>query len=139
MKGFIGLTVAQAQAFLDADLPFAVHLAFSYDEEVGCFGVRHLIADLPRTGRPKAAPTAVHRRRTDRRWCPRIAHKGVHRWRCCVKGRAAHSSQTPRRGQRHRGSRARGGRAGRHGRPTCAPTARAMRASRCRAPPRRWA
>jgi acetylornithine deacetylase/succinyl-diaminopimelate desuccinylase-like protein len=27
---------------------------------------------------------------------PAIAHKGVHRWRCCVKGHAAHSSQTPR-------------------------------------------
>jgi len=26
---------------------------------------------------------------------PAIAHKGVHRWRCCVRGKAAHSSQTP--------------------------------------------
>ena len=50
MKGFIGLAVAQAQAFLDADLPFAVHFAFSYDEEVGCFGARELIADLREAG-----------------------------------------------------------------------------------------
>jgi acetylornithine deacetylase len=26
---------------------------------------------------------------------PAIAHKGVHRWRCCVRGKAAHSSLTP--------------------------------------------
>jgi acetylornithine deacetylase len=62
MKGFIGLVVSHAKAFLEADLPFAVHLAFSYDEEVGGFGVRHLIADL-QDSRPGAA--AVHRRRAD--------------------------------------------------------------------------
>ena len=26
---------------------------------------------------------------------PAIAHKGVQRWRCCVRGKAAHSSLTP--------------------------------------------
>ena len=91
MKGFIGLAVAQAQAFLNADLPFAVHYAFSYDEEVGCFGVRHLIADLKDAGlAPRLClvgePTSM---------VPAIAHKGVYRWRCCVKGKAAHSSLTP--------------------------------------------
>jgi len=91
MKGFIGLAVAQVPAFLAADLPFAVHLAFSYDEEVGCFGVRHLIADMGESGvRPLACivgePTGM---------VPALAHKGVQRWRCCVRGRAAHSSQAP--------------------------------------------
>ncbi len=91
MKAFIGLSVAQAQAMLEADLPFAVHLAFSYDEEVGCFGVRHLIADLRDAGlRPThcivGEPTGM---------VPALAHKGVFRWRCSVKGHAAHSSQTP--------------------------------------------
>jgi acetylornithine deacetylase len=91
MKGFIGLAVAQAQAFLDADLPFAVHYAFSFDEEVGCFGVKHLIADLRDAGiAPRLCivgePTGM---------VPAIAHKGVHRWRCCVKGKAANSSLTP--------------------------------------------
>ena len=94
MKGFIGLAVAQAHAFLEADLPFAVHYAFSYDEEVGCFGAQTLIKDLEDAGLPAAAfprlcivgePTGM---------VPAIAHKGVYRWRCCVKGRAAHSSQT---------------------------------------------
>ena len=50
MKGFIGLVVAQTAAMLAADLSFAVHYAFSFDEEVGCFGVRHLIADLKEAG-----------------------------------------------------------------------------------------
>ncbi len=91
MKGFIGLAVAQAAAYLEADLPHALHYAFSFDEEVGCFGVRHLIADLKDAGlSPRLCivgePTGM---------VPAIAHKGVYRWRCCVKGRAAHSSLTP--------------------------------------------
>jgi acetylornithine deacetylase len=68
-----------------------VHLAFSYDEEVGCFGVRELIADLRDAGiRPLACivgePTSM---------VPAIAHKGVYRYRCCVRGKEAHSSLTP--------------------------------------------
>ena len=91
MKGFIGLAVAQAQAFLEADLLHAVHYALSYDEEVGGFGAMKLIADLKQAGIAPALclvgePTSM---------VPAIAHKGVHRWRCCVRGKAAHSSLTP--------------------------------------------
>jgi acetylornithine deacetylase len=91
MKGFIGLAVAQAHDFLAADLPFAVHYAFSYDEEVGGFGARALIADLKEAGlEPRLCivgePTNM---------VPAVAHKGVYRWRCCVRGKAAHSSLTP--------------------------------------------
>ncbi len=91
MKGFIGVALAQAQAFLNSRAPFAVHLALSYDEEVGCFGVRELIADLRDAGiRPLACivgePTGM---------VPAIAHKGVYRYRCCVRGKEAHSSLTP--------------------------------------------
>ena len=91
MKSFIGLAVAQVPAFLAADLPFAVHFAFSYDEEVGGFGARRLIADMRERGvLPLACivgePTGM---------VPALAHKGVYRWRCCVKGHAAHSSLTP--------------------------------------------
>jgi acetylornithine deacetylase len=91
MKGFIGLAVAQVPAFLAADLPFAIHLAFSYDEETGAFGAQRLIADLRERGvKPLACivgePTGM---------VPALAHKGVYRWRCCVKGHAAHSSLTP--------------------------------------------
>ena len=91
MKSFIALAVANAQAFLHGDAPFAVHLAFSYEEEIGCFGVRELIADLRDAGiRPLACivgePTGM---------VPAIAHKGVYRYRCCVRGKEAHSSLTP--------------------------------------------
>ena len=50
MKSFIGLAVAQTSAYLAADLPFAIHYAFSYDEETGCFGAPRLIADLRERG-----------------------------------------------------------------------------------------
>ena len=91
MKGWIGLVVAQTRAWLEADLPHALHYAFSYDEEVGGFGARRLIADLQAAGiAPRLCivgePTGM---------VPAIAHKGVHRWRCCVRGKAAHSSLVP--------------------------------------------
>jgi acetylornithine deacetylase len=91
MKGFIGVALSHAEQFLNSTAPFAVHLALSYDEEVGCFGVRELIADLRDAGiKPLACiigePT---------RMVPAIAHKGVYRYRCCVRGKEAHSSLTP--------------------------------------------
>jgi acetylornithine deacetylase len=91
MKGFIGLVVSQTERFLAADLPHAIHYAFSFDEETGCFGVPHLIADLREAGlAPRLCivgePTGM---------VPAIAHKGVYRWRCCIKGKPAHSSLTP--------------------------------------------
>jgi len=91
MKGFIGLAVAQTERYLAADLPHAIHFAFSFDEEVGCFGVQHLIADLREAGLlPRLCivgePTGM---------VPAVAHKGVYRWCCRVKGKPAHSSLTP--------------------------------------------
>jgi len=91
MKSFIAIAVAHAQDFLASDAPFAVHLAFSFDEEVGCFGIRHLIADMRDAGIAPLAcivgePTGM---------IPAIAHKGVYRFRCCVRGKEAHSSLTP--------------------------------------------
>ncbi|MDH4427371.1 MAG: acetylornithine deacetylase [Acidovorax sp.] len=91
MKAFIGIAVSHAEQFLNSDAPFAVHFAFSYDEEVGCFGVKELIADLRDASiRPLACivgePTSM---------IPAIAHKGVYRYKCCVRGKEAHSSLTP--------------------------------------------
>jgi acetylornithine deacetylase len=91
MKSWIGLVVAQSEAFLQADLPHALHYAFSYDEEVGGFGARALIADLRDAG--LAPSLCIVGEPTD--MVPAIGHKGVHRWRCCVRGKAAHSSLTP--------------------------------------------
>jgi len=91
MKAFIAIALAHAEAFLNSDAPFAIHYAFSYDEEVGCFGVKELIADMKDAGiRPLACivgePTSM---------VPAIAHKGVYRYKCCVRGKEAHSSLTP--------------------------------------------
>ncbi|MDN4592127.1 acetylornithine deacetylase [Xenophilus aerolatus] len=91
MKSFIAVALANAERFLASDAPFAVHFAFSYEEEIGCFGVRELIADLRDAGiQPLACivgePTMM---------VPAIAHKGVYRYRCCVRGKEAHSSLTP--------------------------------------------
>ena len=92
MKSFIAIALAHAGLFLESDSAFAVHLAFSYDEEVGCFGVKELIADMRDAGIAPLAcivgePTGM---------VPAIAHKGVYRYKCCVRGKEAHSSLTPR-------------------------------------------
>src|ERR1700689_5978862 len=54
MKGFIGVALTQAPKFLDAlrdgRLDAPLHYALSYDEEVGCIGVRGLIRDLEENG-----------------------------------------------------------------------------------------
>jgi acetylornithine deacetylase len=92
MKGFIGIILAQAPKFIAAlgenRLDAPLHYALSYDEEVGCLGVRGLIRDLEENGiRPAGCvvgePTSMQ---------PIIAHKGTHRFRCAVHGREAHSS-----------------------------------------------
>ncbi len=46
MKGFLGLCLALAPDFAARDLAVPVHFALSYDEEIGCVGVRRLIKDL---------------------------------------------------------------------------------------------
>ena len=91
MKGFIGMALAHAGDFLNSRAPFAVHLALSYDEEIGCMGVKELIADMKDAGiQPLACivgePTSM---------VPATAHKGVYRYKCCVRGKEAHSSLTP--------------------------------------------
>jgi acetylornithine deacetylase len=92
MKGFIGIALTQAPKFVAAlnenRLDAPLHYALSYDEEVGCLGVRGLIRDLEENEiRPAGCvvgePTSMQ---------PIIAHKGTHRFRCSVHGREAHSS-----------------------------------------------
>lgn len=91
MKGFIAVALALAPRFLKGKHGFPIHLALSYDEEVGCLGVRGLIKDLQDIGLTAAGcivgePTMMQ---------PLIAHKGAYRYRCSVHGREAHSSYTP--------------------------------------------
>ncbi|MGZ5935876.1 MAG: acetylornithine deacetylase [Rhizomicrobium sp.] len=46
MKGFVGVALAMLPEIAAAKLTRPVHIALSYDEEVGCNGVRGLLADL---------------------------------------------------------------------------------------------
>ncbi len=46
MKGFCATVLACAPDMLARDLMVPLHVAFSYDEEVGCLGVRGLIRDV---------------------------------------------------------------------------------------------
>src|SRR5271170_3315128 len=87
MKGFIGIILAQAPKFVaalnDNRLDAPLHYSLSYDEEVGCIGVRGLIRDLEAhdirpAGCVVGEPTSMQ---------PIIAHKGTHRFRCSVHGR----------------------------------------------------
>lgn len=56
MKGFIAATLAMAPAYAAAKLKRPVHFAFTYDEETGCLGGRHLTGQLQNLGiRPAAA------------------------------------------------------------------------------------
>lgn len=91
MKGFIATALALAPKLAEGTHGFPIHLALSYDEEVGCLGVRELIKDLQEIGLSAAGcivgePTMMQ---------PLIAHKGAYRFRCSVHGREAHSSYTP--------------------------------------------
>jgi acetylornithine deacetylase len=46
MKGFCAILLAMAPEMKKRKLKTPVHFAFSYDEEVGCVGVRSLISDV---------------------------------------------------------------------------------------------
>ncbi len=93
MKGFIACTLAMAPHFAELDLKRPLHFAFTYDEEVGCFGARALVEELERTElRPSVAiigePTMM-----------RIieGHKGCFEYTTEFRGLAGHAS-SPERG-----------------------------------------
>lgn len=91
MKGFVALALASAPAFQAANLSAPVHFAISYDEEVGCLGVRGLIEELNRkTMNPAMCivgePTSMQ---------PVTAHKGKWSYRANVTGLERHSSLAP--------------------------------------------
>src|SRR5262245_38128845 len=69
-------------------LKMPLHIAFSYDEEVGCTGVRPMIAEF---GKTLPVPRYVFVGEPSR-MAVVDAHKGPMRWRVELTGRAAHSS-----------------------------------------------
>jgi len=46
MKSFIAIALAMVPSFKEAALRRPIHLALSYDEEVGCFGVGRMLRDI---------------------------------------------------------------------------------------------
>jgi acetylornithine deacetylase len=46
MKGFIASTIAATEILKNQKLKYPVHFSFTYDEEIGCFGARHLAKEL---------------------------------------------------------------------------------------------
>lgn len=92
MKGFIGTAMSRVPTWCAAPPATPVHLAFSYDEEVGCLGISPLLAAMARHGiRPQGCVVGEPTRMQ-----VIVAHKGINIYRCCVQGHAAHSSLTPR-------------------------------------------
>lgn len=91
MKGYLASVLAAVPVFLQRKLEVPVHLAFSYDEEVGCLGVRPMLAELEkRAHKPRLCligePTELK---------PVLGHKGKLAMRCQVKGAACHSAYAP--------------------------------------------
>jgi acetylornithine deacetylase len=91
MKGFIASVLAAVPRFVERELKLPVHLAFSYDEEVGCLGVRPMLAELER--RPHRPVLCLIGEPTELK--PVLGHKGKLAMRCQVKGAPCHSAYAP--------------------------------------------
>lgn len=91
MKSFLGVVLARLPELAATPLAEPVHLALSYDEEVGCVGAIDLVDEIVRRGlRPRGCvvgePTSMRVVR---------GHKSMNVFRVDVRGVAAHSSLTP--------------------------------------------
>lgn len=90
MKGFIAAVLGVVPYWTQLELSRPIYLAFSYDEEVGCLGVRSLLDVVSQMAvQPIACivgePTELK---------PVYGHKGKVALRCEVKGLSAHSAYT---------------------------------------------
>ncbi len=88
MKGYLACVLAMVPELTARKLTTPIHIAFSYDEEVGCTGVRPMVAELGKSlplprmvlvGEPTGMAVVD-------------AHKGPMRWVVRLTGKAAHSS-----------------------------------------------
>jgi len=91
MKGFVAVCLAMVPEIRGAKLKMPIHLAISYDEEVGCVGVRPLLRELSRApvkplGCFVGEPTQMQ---------IIIGHKGKHGVRATFRGKSCHSSLAP--------------------------------------------
>jgi acetylornithine deacetylase len=91
MKGFVACCLSMAEQAAKIKLKTPIHLAFSYDEEIGCIGVRRLIDMMKMLPfRPRfcivGEPTMLQ---------VVTAHKGKLGYRVSAHGLEAHSSLAP--------------------------------------------
>lgn len=89
MKGFDAIALALVPEMLAAPLKRPIHIALSYDEEVGCRGARVMIEAMQADGMNPAAvivgePSMMQ---------VVTGHKGAMRMRTTVRGHAVHSSR----------------------------------------------
>ena len=89
MKGFVAAMLAMAPELAAMDLRVPVHLALSYDEELGCRGVRHLLSALPELCAPPAGAIIGE----PSNLTPVLAHKGKAAVRLVARGVPGHSSR----------------------------------------------
>jgi len=91
MKGFIALVLSRVPEMVSCELSKPIHLAFSYDEEIGCVGVQRMLDLLEHQpikpicciiGEPTGMEVV-------------IGHKGKLATRVKVRGHACHSGQSP--------------------------------------------
>lgn len=89
MKGFIAAAIAKAPAFAALELKRPLHFAFTYDEEVGCLGARHLVETLKQDGLKPAV--AIIGEPTEMRVIE--GHKGCYEYTTRFHGTDGHGSQ----------------------------------------------
>jgi acetylornithine deacetylase len=92
MKSFLAAALALVPEALAAGLAVPLHLAFSYDEEVGCLGVGGLIADV-KANLPQPRIVIIGEP-TDMKLVN--ANKGIAGFKTSITGKEAHSSQPQR-------------------------------------------
>ncbi|MFT6459989.1 acetylornithine deacetylase [Pseudophaeobacter arcticus] len=88
MKGFIAATLALAPSYAAQVSARPIHFAFTYDEEVGCFGAQHLAADLQ--GRGLTPGVAIIGEPTEMRVIE--GHKGCYEYSTHFHGLEGHGS-----------------------------------------------
>ncbi len=91
MKGFVACAIRAAILAMQRPLKRPIHLAFSYDEEIGCVGVRHLIDWLQASSHRAAfcligEPTSLS---------VATGHKGKMALRATFRGKEIHSALAP--------------------------------------------
>jgi acetylornithine deacetylase len=91
MKGFLASVLALAPEAARLPLKRPLHIAFSHDEEIGCVGVRSLLADLK--SRDFKAALAIIGEPTSMK--PVIGHKGKVAARATCRGVPGHSATAP--------------------------------------------